>query len=54
MAIGQMGEGPPPRPSIPDGWNLVVHGPRDHCLLHIEEVDEEGEGSPREQAILSC
>lgn len=44
MHLGRMGEGPPPRPRMPEGWNLVVHGPRDHCLLHLEEVDKEGEG----------
>jgi hypothetical protein len=42
--LGRMGEGSPPRPAMPDGWNLVVQGQCDHCLLHIEEVDEEGEG----------
>jgi len=44
MHFGRMGEGPPPRPRMPEGWNLVVHGLRDHCLLHLEEVDKEGEG----------
>ena len=44
MNLGRMGEGPPPRRGMPDGWNLVVHGPNDHCLLHIEEIDQEGEG----------
>lgn len=44
MHLGRMGEGPPPRHYMPEGWNLVVHGPRDHCLLHLEEVDKEGEG----------
>lgn len=44
MNLGRMGEGPPPRPGMPDGWTLAVHGPCDHCLLHIEEIDEEGEG----------
>lgn len=44
MHFGRMGEGPPPRPRMPGGWNLVVHGPHDHCLLHLEEVDKEGEG----------
>lgn len=44
MNFGRMGEGPPPRPGMPDGWSLVVDGPCDHCLLHIEEIDEEGEG----------
>lgn len=43
MKLGRLGEGPPPRLRMPDGWTLVVHGPRDHCLLHIEEIDEEGE-----------
>ncbi len=42
--LGRMGEGPPSRRGMPDGWNLVVHGPNDHCLLHIEEIDQEGEG----------
>jgi len=42
--LGKMGEGPPPRPRMPAGWNLVVHGPRDHCLLHLEEIDDAGEG----------
>lgn len=22
----------------------MVHGPHDHCLLHLEEIDEDGEG----------
>ncbi|MEO8455561.1 MAG: DUF4238 domain-containing protein [Sphingomicrobium sp.] len=44
MRLGRMGEGPPPRPRMPEGWNLVVHGPHDHCLLHLEAVDKEGEG----------
>ena len=44
VRLGKMGEGPPPRPRMPAGWNLVVHGPRDHCLLHLEEIDEAGEG----------
>lgn len=42
--FGRMGEGPPPRRRMPDGWNMVVHGPRDHCLLHLEEIDPDGEG----------
>lgn len=42
--LGKMGEGPAPRSRMPAGWNLVVHGPRDHCLLHLEEIDEAGEG----------
>lgn len=44
VQLGRMGEGPPPRPRMPAGWNLVVHGPRDHCLLHLEEIDGAGEG----------
>jgi hypothetical protein len=44
MNLGRMGEGWPPRPGMPDGWTLVVQGQCDHCLLHIEEIDEEGEG----------
>ncbi|MGJ8629030.1 MAG: DUF4238 domain-containing protein [Sulfitobacter sp.] len=44
MNLGRMGGGPPPRRGMPDGRTLVVHGPHDHCLLHIEEIDQEGEG----------
>ena len=44
MNLGRMGEGWPPRPGMPDGWTLVVRGQCDHCLLHIEEVDADGEG----------
>lgn len=42
--LGKMGEGPPPRRQMPEGLNMVVHGPRDHCLLHLEEIDTDGEG----------
>ena len=42
--LGKMGEGPPPRSRMPAGWNLVVHGPCDHCLLHLEEIGKAGEG----------
>lgn len=42
--LGRMGEGSPQRSGMPGGWNMVVHGPRDHCLLHLEEIDEDGEG----------
>lgn len=44
LHLGRTGEGPPPRPRMPAGWNLVIHGPRDHCLLHLEEIDQAGEG----------
>lgn len=44
MHLGRMGEGPPPRQYMAEGWNLVVDGPRDHCLLRLDEVDKEGEG----------
>ncbi|WP_417489081.1 DUF4238 domain-containing protein [Maricaulis sp.] len=42
--LGKLGQVSPPRPGMPAGWNMVVHGPRDHCLLHLEEFDEGGEG----------
>ena len=51
--LGRMGEGRPPRPRMPAGWNLVVHGPRDHCLLHLEEVGEGGEGITARTANLA-
>jgi hypothetical protein len=42
--LRRVGEELPPRPQMPDGWHLVVHGPHDHCMLHLLEIDEEGEG----------
>ena len=42
--LGEMWEGPPPRAGMPEGWNMVLHGLRDHCMLHLEDIDEEGEG----------
>lgn len=44
LRMGEMGRGSPPRAHMPPGLNLVVHGPHDHCMLPIAEVDNEGEG----------
>lgn len=43
-ALGEMGAGPPPKPGMPEGRHLVVHGPHDHCMLPLAEIDEDGEG----------
>ncbi|MES2001154.1 MAG: DUF4238 domain-containing protein [Pseudomonadota bacterium] len=44
VRLGVMGSGPPPRVHMPSGLNIVVHGPHDHCMLPISEVDDSGEG----------
>jgi hypothetical protein len=42
--LGEMGTGPPPKPGMPKGLQLVVQGPHDHCMLPLAEIDEDGEG----------
>lgn len=44
MSLGQMGGGLPRRPHMPAGTHLVVHGPLDHGMLEILEIDENAEG----------
>lgn len=44
VRLGEMGRGPPTRANMPPGLNLVVHGPHDHCMLPLVEVDGAGEG----------
>ncbi|MGQ0588349.1 MAG: hypothetical protein ACT4N8_02290 [Sphingosinicella sp.] len=44
VTLGEMGSGPPPRPGMPNGLQLIVQGPHDHCRLPLDEIDEEGEG----------
>nr|WP_283804909.1 DUF4238 domain-containing protein [Tardiphaga robiniae] len=41
---GEMGGPPPQRPQMPAGTHLVIHGPFDHGMLEILEIDENGEG----------
>lgn len=41
--IGEMGGPLPQRPQMPVGTHLVVHGPFDHGMLEILEIDERGE-----------
>lgn len=44
VTMGGMGLAPPPRKGMPAGSHLVIFGPVDHCMLALEEVDENGEG----------
>lgn len=44
VTLGEMGSGPPRKPGMPKGLQLVVQGPNDHCILPLAEIDEEGEG----------
>lgn len=44
MTMGQMGRGPPPKPGLPAGLQLVIQGKFDHAILPITEIDEAGEG----------
>ncbi|UPJ79482.1 DUF4238 domain-containing protein [Bradyrhizobium sp. 183] len=44
LTMGEMGRAPEGRVRMPAGTRLVVHGPADHGMLKIEEIDEAGEG----------
>lgn len=44
MTLGDMGRALPKRMRMPTGTHLVVHGPADHGMLDLEEIDEVGEG----------
>lgn len=44
VTLGDMGRAPAQRMRMPTGTHLVVHGPADHGMLDIEEIDEVGEG----------
>lgn len=44
MTIGRMGQGPPPKPGLPPGLQLVIQGKFDHAILPISEIDKLGEG----------
>lgn len=44
MSMGEIGRGPPPKPGLPAGLQLVIQGKFDHAILPITEIDEKGEG----------
>lgn len=44
IQIGDMGRTPPRNLRMPNGLQLVVIGPHDHCMLPIDEADVTGEG----------
>lgn len=44
ITMGKMGQGPPPKPGLPPGLQLVIQGRFDHAIMPIAEIDEAGEG----------
>lgn len=44
MSMGKMGQGPPPKPGLPPGLQLIIKGTFDHAILPIAEIDKAGEG----------
>ena len=44
MTMGKMGQGPPPKPGLPPGLQLVIQGNFDHAIMPIAEIDEAGDG----------
>lgn len=44
MTMGKMGQGPPPKPGLPAGLQLVIQGKFDHAIMAIAEIDEAAEG----------
>lgn len=44
ITMGKIGQGPPPKPGLPPGLQLVIQGKFDHAILPIAEIDKEGEG----------
>lgn len=52
IQVGEMGRGPLRRKSMPAGWQLVVQGVADHCIMPIVEIDPSGEGLTARTASL--
>lgn len=44
MTMGKVGQGPPLKPGLPPGLQLVIRGKFDHAIMPIKEIDEAGEG----------
>lgn len=44
VELGEMGRPPPARKNMAAGWQLVIQGVADHCVLPIVEFDKSGEG----------
>jgi hypothetical protein len=44
MTMGKMGHGPPPKPGLPPGLQLVIQGKSDHAIMPIAEIDDAREG----------
>jgi hypothetical protein len=52
VAVGALGQVPPPRSSMPAETQLVIFGKVDHCMIAIAEIDEAGEGLTARTAQL--
>lgn len=44
LRLGEMGRGPPARPGMQSGLQLVINGVSDHCIIAVAEINAEGEG----------
>jgi len=44
ITMGKMGQGPPPKPGLPPGLQLIIQGRFDHAIMPIAEIDQTGEG----------
>lgn len=44
MTMGRIGQGPPPKPGLPPGLQLIIQGKFDHAIVPIVEIDKAGEG----------
>ena len=42
VALGVLGAGPAPKQNMPSGLHLVVNGELDHCMIALEEFQEDG------------
>lgn len=51
--IGELGMAPDKRPRMPKGWQLVITGTADHCMIAIDEIDKQGEGITAKTSDIS-
>ncbi len=42
--MGKIGQGPPSKPGLPPGLQLVIQGKFDHAMMPVAEIDKAGEG----------
>lgn len=51
--VGELGMAPSKRRGMPKGWQLVVTGSADHCMIAIDEIDKQGEGITAKTSNIS-